>query len=338
MPGAEGVLPPSATGTTDTTGTPGTTGMAGPAASAFTELASGAGVGSSAALDPGYIDSAVPRTQFRLRFNALYDDNRPDRAEFFYAKCGCFRLVPVAQGGDPSAPGPGPFPETRVDAQEFSAYLEYAASDRLSAFVEFPVRLLNPEQNADTEGFGDMNAGFKYALLANQGQFLTVQFRTFIPTGDPAKGLGTDHVSLEPALLFQQPLGDRLVLFSELRDWIAVGGTDFAGNVIRYGVGLGYRIIDGPKCWLAPVGEVVGWTALSGKELAVAGDNRNVSAIQDAAGDTIVNAKVGVRFGGGQALSSELLRRSDVYIGYGRALTGDVWYKDIIRAEFRLRF
>jgi hypothetical protein len=32
-----------------------------------------------------------------------------------------------------------------------------------------------------------------------------------------------------------------------------------------------------------------------------------------------------------------MLSQSDIYIGYGRALTGDVWYKDILRAELRLR-
>ena len=50
----------------------------------------------------------------------------------------------------------------------------------------------------------------------------------------------------------------------------------------------------------------------------------------NAAGDTIVNGKVGVRtyFGEG----------SDLYIGYGHALTGDRWYKDIIRVEYRLAF
>src|SRR5207248_6321693 len=39
----------------------------------------------------GYIDSAVPRTQFRLRYDSAYDNNRPDRAAFFYPKCGCFQ-------------------------------------------------------------------------------------------------------------------------------------------------------------------------------------------------------------------------------------------------------
>jgi hypothetical protein len=46
-------------------------------------------------------------------------------------------------------------------------------------------------------------------------------------------------------------------------------------------------------------------------------------------GDTIVNAKLGLRIGSGNA---------DFYASYGRALTGDVWYKDIVRLEFRLGF
>ena len=46
---------------------------------------------------PGYVDFAVPITQFRLRFDAAYDDNRPDRAEFFYGKCGCFAMLPADQ-------------------------------------------------------------------------------------------------------------------------------------------------------------------------------------------------------------------------------------------------
>ena len=29
---------------------------------------------------------------------------------------------------------------------------------------------------------------------------------------------------------------------------------------------------------------------------------------------------------------------SDLYIGYGRSLTGDRWYRDILRAELRFRY
>jgi hypothetical protein len=263
----------------------------------------------------GYIDPAIPRTMFRLRFEAGYRDNRPDRAEFFYAKCGCL----------PGGRGPT-LPETSIDYQEVYAYGEYALGDRFSVFLEVPWRFLNPEVNDNANGFSDLMAGFKFALIADPCQFLTFQFKAYAPTGDSNDGLGTGHTSLEPGLLYYRRLGERLTLEAELRDWIPVGGTDFAGNVLRYGVGLGYDVWRSGHRRLTPIVELVGWTVLSGKE-----SNMNVpGSIADASGDTIVNAKVGVRYYFGE--------RSDVYVGYGRALTGEVWYKDIIRAEYRLVF
>lgn len=267
--------------------------------------------------DTGYIDGAIPLTQFRLRFDAAYDDNRPDRAEFFYPKCGCFRMA-----GDPNAPGPIK-PETSVDYQDIRSYIEVALNHRISGFVELPVRFLNPEQNENTSGLGDMDIGFKAALVACPDRFVTFQLRTYIPTGDADRGLGTDHVSLEPALLLYQRLSDRLALEAELRDWIPIGGTDFAGNVIRYGVGASYDVYRSCHLRVAPVVEFVGWTVLDGKEFSP--DN----GTQDAAGDTILNAKIGARVSG---------EHNSLYIGYGRALTGEVWYKDIFRLEYRLSF
>jgi hypothetical protein len=273
-----------------------------------------------------YIDSALIRSQFRIRFDAAYDDNRPDRAEFFYAKCGCFRAPGVR------APGP-PLAETNVDYQDLTAYLELALTSRLSLFVETPERFLNPEQNSNATGFADMNFGAKFALISCPDQVLTFQFRTYVPTGEPGLGLGTGHYSLEPSLLLWQQLSDRLYLEAELRDWIPIEGTDFAGNVLRYGVGLSYFIIGEPqlpgrhsdqRLSLAPVIEFVGWTVLSGKEFAPD------IGIKDAAGDTIVNAKFGLRLGYGD--------HHTFAVSYGRALTGTVWYKDIIRVEYRFAF
>lgn len=276
---------------------------------------------SQMAYGPGYIDNAVPFTHFRLRFDSAFRGNRPDRAEYFYAKCGCF-------GGNAKGP---PLPETSVDYQDLSAYLEYAMSDRFSLFVEAPLRFLNPDNNANTTGLADINTGFKYALISDSCRTLTFQGRIFIPTGDPDRGLGTDHVSLEPSILFAQNLSDRLVLFGQFGDWIPVGGTDFAGNILRYGVGVSYNALDNGRFTVAPVVEMLGWTVLGGKELAFP------EGVEfDASGDTIINGKIGVRigFGGGRNGS----RNSDLYIGYGRALTGEVWYKEILRLEYRVRF
>ena len=110
--------------------------------------------------------------------------------------------------------------------------------------------------------------------------------------------------------------------------WVPVGGTAFAGNIVRYGVGASYRFPCTDSLWVAPVAEVVGWTVLDGKEGAspVAG----VVAVQDASGDTIINAKLGLRTGVGE--------RGSLYVGYGRPLTGEVWYKNTLRVELRLAY
>jgi hypothetical protein len=266
----------------------------------------------------GYIDSAIPMSQVRLRYDSAYGNNRPDRAEFFYPKCGCFRP------GDPNAAGP-PLAEPNVDYQEIRAYLEGAWSDRFSTFVEVPVRIINPQANDNTSGLGDVEFGLKYALVRNYNQTLSVQVRTFAPSGDGFKGLGTEHWSLEPALLYNRQVGDRVILEAELRDWTALDSdTDFAGNVLRYGVGVSY--VFQPTCNLsvAPVVELVGWTVLNGLEFA------DVTRVEDATGDTIFNVKPGVR--------ATLFNSIEAYIGYGRPLTGAVWYKDILRLELKYRY
>jgi hypothetical protein len=276
----------------------------------------------------GYIDSAIPRNQLRFRFDAAYDNNRPDRAEFIYAKCGCFRVA----GIDDDAAGPvgrGNRPiETSLDYQDISTYLELAASNNLSGFVEIPVRWVDGENIDNTAGMGDMNIGFKYAFIACPDNYLTFQFRSYFPTGDADRGLGNDHVSLEPALLCYKRLSDRVAVEAELRDWIPVDGSDFAGNIIRYGVGISYQ-----TCWsgcrVTPVAELVGWTVLDGNATVSPDGTAARASIEDASGDTIVNAKLGVRFGIGQG---------DLYVGYGRALTGDVWYEDVARLEYRINF
>jgi hypothetical protein len=263
----------------------------------------------------GYIDPAIPGDLFRFRVDAAYNDRRPTRAEFLYPR------------GAPLGPGL-PEPEPRVDYQELSAYLEVAASDRLSGFLNLPVRFLNPEVNADHAGFSDLDAGLKYAFVYREDLVATFQFRAYAPTGDAHEGLGTRHVSLEPALLFYDRLSDRLGLESELRLWVPVGGTDFAGEIVRYGVGLHYDLYRSCNLTFTPVVEFVGWTVLDGKESVV--PPPGAAFVEDAAGQTILNAKLGLRLKFGD--------RADVYGGYGRPLTGDRWYENIWRLEFRLFF
>jgi hypothetical protein len=263
----------------------------------------------------GYIDPALPVSQIRIRADDAYTNTHPDRAEFFYAKDG------------------PPFTVTRLNYQELSSYVEYAPVQRASAFVEIPIRFDEFQGHGETSGLSDMNVGAKYAFIYSPTRVVTAQFRTYIPTGRADKGLGTDHVSLEPAILFFQQLTNRLSLEGEFRDWIPVGGNDFSGNILRCGLGVSYRIYDNGWLRMFPVTEFVSWTVLSGRE-----STRNDTAIIEAAGQDIVNAKFGVRVGFGRLLPGSTMSRADFYAGYGRALTGDWWYQQMMRFEFRVRY
>lgn len=263
----------------------------------------------------GYVESALIGTQMRVRFDSSDDARRPGRAEFLYAT------------GAPLGPGL-PLPEVRNDLQEISAYAELAVSPVLSGFVELGARLIDPAINGNSAGLGDLNAGFKLMLIRRPDIAATWQMRVYAPTGDGDRGLGTEHASIEPALLWFVPLAEHLRLEGELRDWCAIGGTDgLAGNVLRYGVGISYGAIRTDDLGLSPVAELVGWTVLDGGTTTGA---PAASIAVDADGDTIVNVKLGVR--------ASIGADWDVYAGYGRALTGDTWYDDILRLELRRHF
>ncbi len=258
----------------------------------------------------GYIDQAAPVDRVRLRADFGYGFKAPTRAEFFYPR------------GRPLGPGL-PEPERSIDFQEQTLYLEKTVAPDWSVFAEGGLRFLSPDLNANTFGLSDVNLGFKYAFLADECQVWTFQFRTYLPTGAASRGLGTHHVSLEPGVLGFVRLTDRLGLASEVRYWQPIGGTDFAGPVLRYGLGLRYDLIDGDGWRLAPVAEAIGWTVLGGHESRLLPTGR--TAVLDSAGTTVGNVKLGARLDVGD--------RASLYAGYGQAVTGDRWYRDVFRVE-----
>ncbi len=264
----------------------------------------------------GYLDNPIVGNQLRFRYDSNYDATQPARAEYLWPVDGQF--------------GPGPGPETSVDYQDLSLYGEVQVGMSWSLFGELPVRFANPEVQDNTQGLGDVKVGFKYALKQDVDRVRTVQLKLYVPTADGGRGLGTDHYSLEPGLLLYRELGPRLSAFGEIKDWMALDGSDgFAGNVLQYGLGASYRL--SPDCEpprLSAVGEFVGWTVLNGgSAITLPGP---VTQFVDATGDTIVNAKVGLRW--------RLSECWDLYGGYGHALTEQEWYRDIVRIELRQTF
>ena len=277
----------------------------------------------------GYIENALPASMIRLRFDSAYNSNRPDRGNFFYAKSGILR-----QQGQSDAIGV-PLIGRTLDYQELTATVEFAVAQRFSAFVDVPVRFLNPDTNPNASGLSDIGFGAKYAVVYNPNRVVSLFVRFLSPSGDISTGLGAGQWFVEPGLLYLEQLSPKWQTFGEFRFMAPLGvRTDFTGNLIRYGLGTSYRIVQGQNWYVAPVVEAVGWTVLSGKEF-----NPDAGIAVGAAGDTIVNAKVGVRIGFGcPAANSPYPTRNDLYVGYGRALTGEVWYKDLIRFEFRRFF
>jgi hypothetical protein len=307
---------------------------------------------SASSSNVGYVDNAIVGNMFTLRYDNAREAAMPDMAEFIYAKCGCYRVL----GLDPDAPGPagslsGGDPlqdqliEPSLDFQDVTLDAEIAFSDRFSVFAEIPYRSVRGEVLMDGSGIADIQAGFKYALVATEDRYLTFQGRVYLPTGDPAEGLGTDHASVEPGLLYHEGSGDRLKLDAEVRLWIPTGGSsnaglevvapavaeaqdNYYGNVLRYGVGLSYDVSPDASVRVTPVVELVAWRILSGAGL-LSPDGTPASAMfVDASGTNIANIKVGFRFG--------IRERDSIFAGYGKALTDTWWYDDIFRIEYRL--
>lgn len=284
-----------------------------------------------------YLDNAVPRTQLRLRYVAGYENNAPGRGEYFYPQFG-----PTRNASQP------------LSFQEYLTYVEYAPRANLSMFLDVPTRFIfipagrqpdgRIQPSQQFSGFSDLMLGFKYAIIARPDAFYTFQLKTYLPTGTGGSGLGTNHASLEPGFLAFRRLSERVYFLGQFTDWIPLHGslfnnTDnprdpfqghrFASNVINYGAGLFYNLALSDRGRVAPSTEVVGWTFLGGlKEISE-------GSVQSASGDTIVNLKVGLRFGlgdysqGGGPLNDRL----SFYVGYARALTDQVLYRNMFRVE-----
>jgi hypothetical protein len=289
----------------------------------------------------GYIDDAVIGSKMRVRFDIGLKDTVPDRAEFFYAKCGCY-------GGD--APGPQPGSANDLDFQQLAVWGEYAVNDRFSAFGQVPVRWIQPQAFILTSldgqagfpnqaGFGDLRAGVKLGVVASPDQSVTVQAQFYFPTGEASKGLGTHHASIEPALLYYQRLSDVVVLESQLGVWLPLGGSsgvapntdrDFSGNVFYYGIGPSFEIYKADRVQFAPVIELVGWRVVSGLQ-TLPPDPESEFKVKTvpADGTNIVNLKIGARIS---------MDRGSFYVGYGHALTDATWYDSIVRLEYRYSF
>ncbi|MGD0914416.1 MAG: hypothetical protein ABR928_21185 [Terracidiphilus sp.] len=284
-------------------------------------------------IDPsmvGYIDDASLGNEVRIRFDAGFDDPRPDRAEYFY------------QGN--SSPNPGTSATQRtLNFQQLYLSGEYAPFKRLSVFAMVPFRWIQPffivapgttPNLGDDGGISDVQAGLKFAALTTEKTQVTLQLRSYFPTGDGQKGLGTGHYSIEPMVLLYQKLNDRTALEGEAGDTHPIGGMTYvnppappqqwSADVAMYGLGPSYELITRGNYSFAPVLELVAWHVFGGLQT---GSNNQA---QSAAGINVFNAKLGGRL--------NFDHGSSIYAGYGRGITSDIWYRNLFRVEYRRSF
>jgi hypothetical protein len=284
----------------------------------------------------GYIDDASVESNVRIRFDAAGGNSVPDRAEFFYAKCGCYRGLAGNPAFDPDAPGPGPGIVTDLQFQQLYLEGEAEVAPHFSVLGQVPLRWLQPQSFVPGSGsfpnhggIGDIRAGVKLAFVDTATTIATVKAQVYFPTGDALNGLGTDHVSVEPAFLLWNALSPKVTLESQFGVWLPVGGAapvptsaegHFAGRLFYYGIGPAFTVYDTGRTSLAPVVELVGWHVQDGFETAGTGD---------ASGTDILNLKIGARF---------VVNGGSFYAGWGHALTDAAWYTDIVRFEYRYNF
>lgn len=281
---------------------------------------------------PSFLDQALPLHVFRVRLDAQYRMNHPDRAEFFWPKSSLLRNF----FGQRDARGPVEA-EQRVDNVDLRFYTEAMVSYHVSVFTDLPFRFVNPAINPNEYGFSDMSVGLKWAFWLDDVRAISLQVAGVFPTGDDFKGLGTGVYAIQPALLWQESLTDRLTLYTEVSSRMPIDPrSDYAGHVLKYGGGLSYFGEVGPVT-LMPLAEIVGWTVLNGKQTFELGKIEPI--ISSVRGLTIWTTNYGLRFGLNQSSDRwGILAMSDLYVGYGFAISADWWFRDYWRIEYRLRF
>jgi len=289
-----------------------------------------------------FVDSARPVTQTRLRYDGMFDITNADRAEYYFAHFMTKNLPANPACSSAAAPGKGPaYIPSSVDINQISLYQE-AAAGRFSGFVSIPYDHIDPAASpasavlgqtvCPSSGFADMTLGTKSLLLDCDLLQVALQFSTFLPIGNFGQGLGTAHVSLEPALLFTLKLTPDCYFQGEMAYWIPIAGDPlFEGPVWHNRFSFNQvlcRIL--PDVQLIGTLECINYNVLGGNYTSpnlVLGGNTPVAVSGTA---TMFSAGPGVRL--------DVCKRFDCGVGSQFNFTGSHFANEEVRVDLRLRF
>jgi hypothetical protein len=286
-----------------------------------------------------FVDSARPVTQMRLRWDNNIGIPRPDRSEYWMARESVNQLIPTGPCTRTGSARGVNYIASTVDIQEFRLYNEVAAGP-FSFFVEMAYRELDPAGSAlspnpacHESGFSDMNLGTKSLLLDCDLLQATFQFTTFIPIGNVGKGLGTGHVSLEPALLFTLKLTPDTYLQAETAYWFSVGGDDlYQGSIAHNHLSLNQVL------WrFLPDVQLIG--TLEASEYSwIAGNFTEAHFVSMVSNRPFAVSSSACAFSAGPGVRLNICDRIDFGVGTQFGLGSNRWADTQVRSEFRWRF
>lgn len=265
---------------------------------------------------PFEIEGSQPFSNFRIRTAHMFNRPFPDRAGYYWAKGG--------------ASGTGPkLPERSVDATQLRFQSE-AGGDKFSLATEVPFSWVDPEENRNHAGLGDLLLTTKTVMVDGDEWQITQFFRTQFNTGSQSMGLGTGRIALEPGFLFRYRWSDITYLYGDIRYWVPMGGDPVhTGQVLITGVGVGHLLWESNKLAVIPTFEVLTYSILNGQMTTPAG----VQIPTD--GAHVVNLVPGVRIArdGGSDLGL-----FEFGISGGWAITGAQLYESILRVDVRFSY
>lgn len=265
-----------------------------------------------------FTESARPVTQTRFRWASANNFILPDRNEFFWA-----RADGNGKGPRPTAPFLG---ERRLRYNDLVMVAE-GGTGLVTVIAETTYRNMQPELAPHASGFADLVVGPKTLIFDCELLQIATMFKTYIPSGNFGKGLGTGHVSLEPSLLVGLKLSPTTYLQAQLSQWIPLGGDPaYSGGVLHYHASVNQeicRIL--PDVVLIGTGEFNGWSFQDGLYT-----DPVLGAGQKSSGYTYASLGGGMR----------LLICDKVDLGFGAlfSVSRQHFARELFHTEFRLRF
>jgi hypothetical protein len=266
-----------------------------------------------------FTDSFRPVSHTRLRWEYGHYAQFMDRAEYFWAR------------SDGNGKGPRPVAAVgipRTDYHEISQYTETAAGPGFSAFVSTPYRSVNPtfSDPPSAAGFGDITVGTKSVFFDTELLVLGFQFKTTLPVGQPRKGLGIGHVSLEPSLLLGLRTSPHSFIQGQVAEWIPIAGDPtYAGAVLHYHLAFNRTLWQPiPEVQLVGTMEFHGWSFQDGGFTDPDGGFRRAS------GTNLLQLGPGLRL--------FFCDKYDFGVGTNFGVTGKNNVGDTYRFEMRVRY